>query len=911
MKKITLFLLLLVTIHISAQIKRVAEFDFTNPTGLNPSITPRTDNGGGLKVSDKVFTNGLVSISFVEGNQITGAKIMTGIDEEWGITSYCLRLTYTTQMIFSCTNGAEIDSIRVSHDSVMGDWFLLDETQPGKLDFSQGCEFWESESKSVNKVVFKNGPSSTDFKKIKVYYKEKTAVLNPSFDLTNGGVYDVFESLKMIFDRSVSSTGSNVFSVKDSNNNKIADLVASCSGKFVTLSLTKPVSAKGTYKIVIPAGCFVDAEGHTNVDLEFTFSIIPPKNTFNFISSEPTSGTKVDKLSDKFSITFHDDVGYVDTTPLVLYKDNMPKRAVVMSKDNKQVIFSFQNATDDLTEPGLYTIDVPEKAIYNAFKGIEDYECYNAAFQLSYEIGTTPDPKPDPEPDPKPEDSETMKLAKQLVVLSGIGYPTAESTSKKHLKEMTEAETVPSDEELNTAIEALYSENNVEMPTAGKWYTIANVDSKGTKRYLSVKDNAISISANLAEATAFEAGENCSFKTIDGKYLYTNGLRDAETSLELKKFSISSVEAEKTFGTVSIYGFFKTNAVGKEFDAYALVDCANGALATDETITDLQFEIDNNLSSAFALSETTKPLVEVPAVQTNIIVSPDVLPYYSDKLTVVLPDVDEVTLDETIMPYVATNTGVRKANASISKVEGKNNQFEISLAYLANGNYCLIIPEGIFLYTSEGKQVKNQQYSKAFTIGTNGSGDDGGFDYSLSTYFIYNSPGQGIPVKDTFLNEFIIYIENDMYSGLYADENKTVKLVKYTNADNVIRTGHFETCYIDVYNTSALKFVCNKPIEEGELKSGIYTFIIEPGTFGDANFKKYLSDKTSVKASACKVNPDTRVHFTVDNDKATGIKDITVDSAKKNVIYDLMGRRVQSMSRPGIYIVNGKKVVKK
>ena len=54
-----------------------------------------------------------------------------------------------------------------------------------------------------------------------------------------------------------------------------------------------------------------------------------------------------------------------------------------------------------------------------------------------------------------------------------------------------------------------------------------------------------------------------------------------------------------------------------------------------------------------------------------------------------------------------------------------------------------------------------------------------------------------------------------------------------------------------------------------------------------------------------------RIVYKVNNDKATGIDEITTDSNKPSVIYDLMGRRVQNMSRPGIYIVNGKKVVKK
>ena len=44
MKKVLLFLLLLVSVQTFAQIRRTAVFDFTNPTALNPSITPEPEN---------------------------------------------------------------------------------------------------------------------------------------------------------------------------------------------------------------------------------------------------------------------------------------------------------------------------------------------------------------------------------------------------------------------------------------------------------------------------------------------------------------------------------------------------------------------------------------------------------------------------------------------------------------------------------------------------------------------------------------------------------------------------------------------------------------------------------------------------------------------------------------------------
>jgi hypothetical protein len=43
----------------------------------------------------------------------------------------------------------------------------------------------------------------------------------------------------------------------------------------------------------------------------------------------------------------------------------------------------------------------------------------------------------------------------------------------------------------------------------------------------------------------------------------------------------------------------------------------------------------------------------------------------------------------------------------------------------------------------------------------------------------------------------------------------------------------------------------------------------------------------------------------------SGINAVTIENRAADVIYDLRGRRVQSLDRSGLYIVNGKKVVVK
>ena len=52
-KKVLLLLLCVISLPIMAQLKLTATFDFGNPTGLNPSITPMDYQGGKMNVMNK------------------------------------------------------------------------------------------------------------------------------------------------------------------------------------------------------------------------------------------------------------------------------------------------------------------------------------------------------------------------------------------------------------------------------------------------------------------------------------------------------------------------------------------------------------------------------------------------------------------------------------------------------------------------------------------------------------------------------------------------------------------------------------------------------------------------------------------------------------------------------------------
>ena len=81
----------------------------------------------------------------------------------------------------------------------------------------------------------------------------------------------------------------------------------------------------------------------------------------------------------------------------------------------------------------------------------------------------------------------------------------------------------------------------------------------------------------------------------------------------------------------------------------------------------------------------------------------------------------------------------------------------------------------------------------------------------------------------------------------------------------------------------------------------------EGAAFTSAPFKAYLhiskthfDDGSSVKTT-----------FLFDDaDEADGIKDVAAPEQQAEGIFDLSGRRVSNTNQKGIYIINGKKVVK-
>ena len=71
------------------------------------------------------------------------------------------------------------------------------------------------------------------------------------------------------------------------------------------------------------------------------------------------------------------------------------------------------------------------------------------------------------------------------------------------------------------------------------------------------------------------------------------------------------------------------------------------------------------------------------------------------------------------------------------------------------------------------------------------------------------------------------------------------------------------------------------------------------------------AQKALVPEKTLKILTDAEATYEELKQAATGIMNVPVDNAQEKVVFDLQGRRVAAMTDKGIYIINGKKVIKK
>ena len=883
MRLLLSFLLILLSTSVFGQKQKVVTFDFTDPTILGLPTENMT------QITDKTFTVGKAKISFSRGDQDLGVW-----SRYWN-GSYCLEMNRGSRLFMNGVDGAVLNGVSFTVEN-FGDLNPVD-TNVGSWDEVKGV--WSSNGNgNITSIGFKNSGKHSLIKSITVTYTEPINVLTPSYNASQLSVAS-FNSLSLNFNSSVTKVGSQSLSI--TGNGKSYPLSVGISGSTVTLSAAEVIKTDGTYTISIPAGYFQNAEGYRNKALTYTIVVNTPKNTLNYVSVNPAEG-EIEKLTSPIMLTFGENLKNF-SAEVMMYKDGKEFSPVTIARsaDNGEVVKLSFDIPQGISDKGIYTIKVPEKTIYNLLGKI-----YNPAFTLTYKVGYKP----------VPVDTETMKKAKALLKKSGVGYPAANSVSRSTLTALTTAEDIPTDETLQKAIDAFYSETNVEIPTVGNWYYISNVGATGSPLYVTAKNNEFGLTTDKSKATAFEVVEPMLFKSVNGKYLFTGGIEDNadNKTMTLAKMAVADVNADKLFGYFSIFGYYKTNKSGEIKNAYASVDRSSMIVSTDDDDTAPVFN--DTYSGAFAFTATTKPSEQPTAIDMNCTVSPATITGTNTTLTLTFTDANTISKNSQAEAKLCTDEGVTIQSLDLRVNEILGNALTVNVGNLQDAKYKILIPAGYVSYTIDGtKYVNNEMHvmfevKKGSTVAPTPSEE---FNYTYSGILYYPTDDK---VKDVDLNSFTIGNVHQYYpekpQGLMVDETKEILLITEYSG-RVIRRGHFkkiDTIPTDPDCPEAYQIEFDTPIAEGELKAGIYIFVIPAATYGDYNFGKYLKNPSSVKASDCYVNTEYKIPFSVDN-TATGINSVTTDDNVEKKIYTLQGIRVSKMTTPGIYIVNGKKVVKR
>ena len=970
MKYLSLLLFFLFSLSSFADTQeRKTTFDFTKPQSLYPSITPGTNAGDEVSVTDMSICPGIndcsVTLSFILGDIKVGAGLATS-NQLYNYVNF-LHVSRTTKMVFDGGNNY-ITSIHFEGLNV-GD--ILPTTNG---DYDVHSKTWTDNGNvpSAHRVEFEvDGESWPQLTHIEITYQKPMDTLVPeSSSITDGNSIYSFKDFAVTMSQPLKNyNNANPITIKGQKWIPEQEVSVAIDGKVATISvpeeIVKPLDKDvDVVDITIPAGALVAEDGTYNKALHYSFKLVRKVDSFEFTSISPEQG-KIDELQNidlTFPTACHIDAQDKD---VYLYKNGKQVDKMKVEKtDNNVVRLSTESA---YTESAIYEVKLPKGLIcdfnYDANasdKGLSKNMTYNPETTLRYNVGnymTAEDSLKLKQPvfDAIAKRDSAVNKAKDYIALVGVGYPAADAVSRTNLQASLDANPVQETYDVSiddidgqvtswndkttaieSAITAFVAESNVAMPSVGKYYTIANVAKDGSKLYLAYDKGAVSLTSKASKAMAFlyekQEDGNFTFATPDHAYLhvlkpdteeanayqFTNANSVTKTydkdvnGLAVAKFAAEDVDAADVFGLMSIHGTIGYILEGKykvPKPGYSTVNTAEQVAYLDK---DNKASFTDGLSSAFIFTESEKPDDIIPEVEYALTPASGTSVESLTTVTIAFDNISDVTCNKesVVLTKSGSETGVTPVSVDRSD-DGKT--FTFHFKNVENGTYTLVMKNDAFTYQFKDKTVTVDEITSTIIVTK-------GYD------FIYNyndgsaSMGQYLGSKTGNLIDFPIEQIgilglSQQYGHINIDGTKTIQLVEYPSG-NLVLTGHFDVenlqnVYMSDGKTLVECIAWFKPdteIDYSKLDRIHYQYVIPAATYGDANFGKYIKDNNSVSKSDCRVNGKYVIDVYIDNN-ATGID--TIESEKNVVIYDMMGRRVSKITKAGVYIINGKKYIKK
>ena len=529
-------------------------------------------------------------------------------------------------------------------------------------------------------------------------------------------------------------------------------------------------------------------------------------------------------------------------------------------------VLTFSNSDNTMTKDATVTIDAGNaKNVILDFgadiTALDTYSCtiaaqqilaadgthYNPEFTLSYTVMGYDVPS-----------DALVAMADSLLHLTGVGYPKTSSAERDALASVVNGEN-KSRQDYEAAISNYLSTTDIVYPAYGSYYILSKMVAAGDA------ENAfLGFDGTFYQATEADA-EHFLFVDIEGDRFVqmTDGTQKAVT---LTKATAAAPQDAFGLFNVTIDGFTDTlEGLGYKLTLTTSRDPKNltTILPADGTQTD----------------EVTEVVITVAQAET--------INYHTEKAIRILKG-DEV---------IATVTNYT--------INGNKLSFPVKLVPSATTiDYVVDMPKGAITYYSIDHQVEVPAMTATYSIST-----AYGFSSFTSKYSIFITPSSDGFYTPDEMNEVSVMSNA---TELFVNPDHCVTRIESSNGTTLC-TGTLEkdaTKTLDADGMSVLKFKFNQTFTRDNLPDGLYTFVIEKGSFGDENYGQYLADPTSKAKHECYVNSMFYYVYTVDYETATGITTVkAVDPAAE--VFDLAGRRVKGAAKAGVYVVNGKKVVVK
>ena len=172
-------------------------------------------------------------------------------------------------------------------------------------------------------------------------------------------------------------------------------------------------------------------------------------------------------------------------------------------------------------------------------------------------------------------------------------------------------------------------------------------------------------------------------------------------------------------------------------------------------------------------------------------------------------------------------------------------------------------------------------------------------------------------VERVFGDPATVNIEGSEITGYYIPANTGVlleskdKTVTYYTVDNIGDTGYLKGFnMLQPAPTNGGLFTAEEGYKYYKLAYNDYNAQTGLGFYWGAENGGAFKVKAGTAYLAVRATETTAKGFTL-NGEATGIEGVNANVENAKAIYNINGQRVASMAKPGLYIVNGKKVVRK